>query len=83
MCATRSRPVKRILPNANPLNYREDLVRVDYRINDQHTLYGRRVDDFNTVYLAYGPGCSVLPRSSATSLLFAPFASGGSPPMPA
>lgn len=39
----------------NPLNYREDLGRVDYRINDKHTLYGRWVDDYNTVYLAYGP----------------------------
>lgn len=39
----------------NPLNYREDLGRVDYRINDKHSLYGRWVDDYNTVYLAYGP----------------------------
>ena len=40
----------------NPLNYREDLGRLDYRINDRHSLYGRWVDDFNTIYLAYGPG---------------------------
>ena len=40
----------------NPLNYREDLGRVDYRINDKHTLYGRWVDDYNSIYLAYGPG---------------------------
>ena len=45
-----------VFQTPNPLNYREDLVRVDYRINDQHTLYGRWVNDFNTVYLAYGPG---------------------------
>jgi hypothetical protein len=40
----------------NPLNYREDLGRFDYRINDKHALYGRWVDDYNTIYLAYGPG---------------------------
>ena len=40
----------------NPLNYREDLIRVDYRINDRHTLFSRFVDDSNTIYLAYGPG---------------------------
>jgi hypothetical protein len=40
----------------NPLNYREDIGRFDYRINDRHTLYGRWVDDYNTIYLAYGPG---------------------------
>jgi len=39
----------------NPLNYREDLGRVDYQINDKHHLFGRWVDDYNTVYLAYGP----------------------------
>jgi hypothetical protein len=40
----------------NPLDYREDFARVDYRINDKHSLYGRWVDDYNTIYLAYGPG---------------------------
>jgi hypothetical protein len=40
----------------NPLNYREDIVRADYRINDNHTLYARYIEDFNTIYLAYGPG---------------------------
>ncbi len=40
----------------NPLNYREDLFRFDYRINDRHSLYGRYIDDSNVVYLAYGPG---------------------------
>ena len=40
----------------NPLNYREDLARLDYQINDRHNLYGRWVDDFNTIFLAYGPG---------------------------
>jgi hypothetical protein len=40
----------------NPLNYREDLGRLDYRINDKHSLFARWVDDYNTIYLAYGPG---------------------------
>ncbi|HWC98172.1 MAG TPA: carboxypeptidase regulatory-like domain-containing protein [Candidatus Sulfopaludibacter sp.] len=40
----------------NPLNYREDLIRADYRINDKHALYSRFIDDNNTIYLAYGPG---------------------------
>lgn len=40
----------------NPLDYREDFGRFDYRINEKHSLYGRWVDDYNTIYLAYGPG---------------------------
>jgi len=39
----------------NPLDYREDLGRLDYRINDRHNLYARWVDDYNNIYLAYGP----------------------------
>ena len=45
-----------IFETPNPLNYREDLGRLDYRINDKHTLYFRFVDDSNSIYLAYGPG---------------------------
>lgn len=45
-----------IFQTPNPLNYREDLGRIDYRINDKHTLYGRWVDDYNSIYLAFGPG---------------------------
>jgi hypothetical protein len=45
-----------IFETPNPLDYREDLGRFDYRINDRHTLYGRWVDDYNTIYLGYGPG---------------------------
>ncbi len=45
-----------IYETPNPLNYREDLVRMDYRINDNHTLYARWIDDSNSIYLAYGPG---------------------------
>jgi hypothetical protein len=45
--------------NPNPLNYREDIGRVDYKINEKHTLFGRWVDDFNSIYLATGPGGNV------------------------
>jgi hypothetical protein len=40
----------------NPLNYREDVGRIDYRINDRHSMYARVIDDSNSIYLAYGPG---------------------------
>ena len=29
----------------NPLDYREDLLRIDYKINDKHTVYGRYIKD--------------------------------------
>ena len=45
-----------IFQTPNPLNYREDIGRIDYRINDRHSLFGRFVDDQNQIYLAYGPG---------------------------
>jgi hypothetical protein len=45
--------------NPNPLDYREDIGRVDYKINDRHTIYGRWVDDFNSIYLATGPGGNI------------------------
>lgn len=48
-----------IFETPNPLNYREDLGRIDYRINDRHTIYGRWVDDYNDIYLAFGPGGSL------------------------
>src|SRR5687768_8267048 len=31
----------------NPLDYREDLLRIDYRINSNHSLYGRYIHDKN------------------------------------
>jgi hypothetical protein len=35
---------------ANPFNFREDVVRLDYTINDRHTLWGRYIgDDFNLI----------------------------------
>jgi hypothetical protein len=45
-----------IFQTPNPLDYREDLGRVDYHINDKNTLYGRWVDDYNSIYLGFGPG---------------------------
>jgi hypothetical protein len=45
--------------NPNPLDYREDIGRFDYRINDKHTLFGRWVDDYNSIFLATGPGGNV------------------------
>jgi Carboxypeptidase regulatory-like domain/TonB-dependent Receptor Plug Domain len=42
--------------NPNPLDYREDLGRVDWHINDRHTAFGRWVDDYNSIFLANGPG---------------------------
>jgi hypothetical protein len=45
-----------IFQTPNPLNYREDLGRVDFHINDKNTLYGRWVDDYNSIYLGFGPG---------------------------
>jgi len=36
-------------PN-NPFNWRQDLVRLDYRLNDKNSLYGRYLhDNFNLV----------------------------------
>ena len=38
----------------NPLDYREDLLRIDYKINDQHTLYGRYINDKNELIDPFG-----------------------------
>jgi hypothetical protein len=45
--------------NPNPLDYREDLGRLDWRINDRHSAFVRWVDDFNSIWLANGPGGSL------------------------
>jgi hypothetical protein len=45
-----------IFQTPNPLDYREDIARVDYHINDKHSLSGRWIADSNTIYLAFGPG---------------------------
>ena len=38
----------------NPLDYREDLLRIDYRINSKHTLYGRYIHDKNVLIDPFG-----------------------------
>jgi hypothetical protein len=42
-----------LAPN-NPLNFREDLVRIDYKINDQHSIYGRWIQDDNQLIDPFG-----------------------------
>ncbi len=43
-----------ILQPNNPLDYRQHLVRIDYHINDKQSLYGRWVEDRNTLVDPYG-----------------------------
>ena len=38
----------------NPLDYREDLLRVDYKINEKQTLYGRYIHDKNVLIDPFG-----------------------------
>ena len=38
----------------NPLDYREDLLRIDYRINSNHTIYGRYIHDKNELIDPFG-----------------------------
>jgi hypothetical protein len=38
----------------NPLDYREDLLRIDYRINEKHTVYGRYIKDKNELIDPFG-----------------------------
>lgn len=47
-----------IFQGPNPLDYREDLVRIDYHISDKHNLYGRWIQDLNSIYLPMGTGSS-------------------------
>jgi hypothetical protein len=42
------------LEPSNPLNYREDIVRLDYRINDTNTVYGRWIQDYNSLIDPFG-----------------------------
>ncbi len=43
-----------ILQPANPLNFRETLARIDYRINSAHNLYGRWIGDSNSLVDPFG-----------------------------
>jgi len=45
--------------NPNPLDYREDIARIDYRVNDRHSMFFRWVDDNNSIYTATGAGGSL------------------------
>ncbi|HEU4435073.1 MAG TPA: carboxypeptidase regulatory-like domain-containing protein [Pyrinomonadaceae bacterium] len=38
----------------NPLDYREDLLRIDYKINEKHSLYGRYIKDKNELIDPFG-----------------------------
>ncbi|HEY8185131.1 MAG TPA: carboxypeptidase regulatory-like domain-containing protein, partial [Pyrinomonadaceae bacterium] len=38
----------------NPLDYREDLIRLDYRFNSKHSVYGRYIHDKNVLIDPFG-----------------------------
>ncbi len=42
------------LAPTNPLNFRQDFVRLDYHINDKQFIYGRWISDHNTLIDPYG-----------------------------
>ncbi len=43
-----------ILQPSNPLDYRQHIIRLDYRYNDKHSVYGRWVSDRNALIDPYG-----------------------------
>lgn len=42
------------LTPTNPLDFREDIVRLDFHINDKHLLYGRWISDHNSLIDPFG-----------------------------
>lgn len=42
------------LTPSNPLDFREDIVRLDFRINDKHSIYGRWLSDHNVLIDPFG-----------------------------
>jgi Carboxypeptidase regulatory-like domain len=42
------------LAPANPLNFREDIVRLDYSISEKNSLYGRWIQDYNQLVDPFG-----------------------------
>ena len=42
------------LAPANPLNFREDIARIDYRLSDKNSLYGRWLQDYNQLVDPFG-----------------------------
>jgi len=52
---TNGQPVNNLtIAPGNPLNFREDLVRLDYHLNQKNYLYGRWISDHNTLTDPYG-----------------------------
>jgi hypothetical protein len=43
-----------ILQPTNPLNFRQNLTRIDYRLNDKNSIYGRWVEDSNSLIDPFG-----------------------------
>jgi hypothetical protein len=41
------------------LNYRQDLGRFDYRMSDKHQVFGRWIDDYNSIGVPNGPGGNI------------------------
>jgi Carboxypeptidase regulatory-like domain len=39
----------------NPFDFRQEMVRLDYRVNERHTVYGRYLHDYNSVIDPFGP----------------------------
>ncbi len=39
---------------SNPLNFREDIARLDFRINDRNSMFGRWINDSNTLIDPFG-----------------------------
>lgn len=42
------------LSPSNPLDFRQELLRLDYHLNDKHTVYGRWIQDSNSLIDPYG-----------------------------
>ena len=42
------------LAPSNPLDFREDIVRLDYHLSDKHSIYGRWIQDSNQLIDPYG-----------------------------
>jgi Carboxypeptidase regulatory-like domain len=42
------------LTPTNPLDFREDIIRLDFRINDKHLIYGRWISDHNSLIDPFG-----------------------------
>jgi hypothetical protein len=53
----------------NPFDFRQDILRLDYRFNENHSIYGRFIHDINDFATPYGPaGESQLPVTPVTRI---------------